>query len=204
MRACGRVDRQRQIDKEFAEEEPAAAVLVDQAGVLADPAQAGIARQRALEHRRGIDEHAVPEGTDVTGDVVRELLQAVAHQLVVVAAQRVARDVGTLGVVQGGPRLGIFLGAVVQPDRNHPHRAGQQFLRPRAHCTVPRHPLHRSVQALAQPIGQVCLVLAQLDAADAAALETGLPRKLANAQRQLRQVGGGNGFGHGASIESPA
>ena len=43
------------------------------------------------------------------GDVVRELLQAVAHQFVVVAAQRVARDVGALAVAQVVPRGGVVL-----------------------------------------------------------------------------------------------
>src|SRR5690606_13673552 len=68
VRGGRRVDRQRQVDIDFAEEEPRAAVLVDQAGVLADPAQAGVARQRALEPRRRVDEHAVAERTDLLAD----------------------------------------------------------------------------------------------------------------------------------------
>ena len=76
MRARRRVDRQRQVDVDLAEEEPRAAVLVDQAGVLADPAQARVARERAFEHRRRIDEHAMPERPDLAGDAVGQLLQA--------------------------------------------------------------------------------------------------------------------------------
>src|SRR3546814_2175299 len=59
VRGRRRIDRQRQVDVDFAEEEPRAAVRVDQAGVLADPAQARVARQRAFEHRGGIDRKSV-------------------------------------------------------------------------------------------------------------------------------------------------
>ena len=38
--------------------------------MLANPAKAGIARQCALQHRRGIDEHAVAERPDVGGNGV--------------------------------------------------------------------------------------------------------------------------------------
>ena len=65
-----RVHRQRQVDVDLAEEEPRAAVLVDQAGVLADPAEPGVARQRALEHRRRVDEHAMAERPHGLGDAV--------------------------------------------------------------------------------------------------------------------------------------
>src|SRR5690606_22154205 len=62
MRAGRRIHRQRQVQVNLAEEEPGAAVLVDQAGVLADPAQPGVAPQCALQHRRRVHEHAVAEG----------------------------------------------------------------------------------------------------------------------------------------------
>jgi hypothetical protein len=47
---CARrfVQRQRQIGVDLAEEKPASGITIDQAGVLADPAQAGIARKRTL------------------------------------------------------------------------------------------------------------------------------------------------------------
>src|SRR3546814_12432256 len=48
MVAGGRVDRQRQVQVDLAEEEPAAAILVHQAGVLADPAQAGVDRKSGV------------------------------------------------------------------------------------------------------------------------------------------------------------
>jgi epoxyqueuosine reductase len=41
---------------------------------------------------------------------------------------------------------------------------------------VARHPVHRAVQALREPVAQVRFVLAEVHAADAAALETGLAR----------------------------
>ena len=44
------IDRQRDIDVDLADEEPRTAVAIDQAGVLADPAQPGVARQCAFQH----------------------------------------------------------------------------------------------------------------------------------------------------------
>ncbi len=53
------VDGQGQICVQLAEEEPGAGALVQQVGVLADPAQARIARQRLLQNRRAVDEDPV-------------------------------------------------------------------------------------------------------------------------------------------------
>src|SRR5690606_22110418 len=106
------VHRQRQVGEQLAEEEPAAAAAVDQATVLADPAQAGIAGQGAFQYRSRIHEHAVAEVADLRGDAVGQLLQALAQQLVVVAAQGVAGDVGAFTVGKGGPGPGVVAGAV--------------------------------------------------------------------------------------------
>ena len=51
VRAGGLVHRQRQVGEDLADEEIRAGVARDQVGVLADPAEAGVARQRLLQHR---------------------------------------------------------------------------------------------------------------------------------------------------------
>ena len=48
--------------QKFSEEEPTAAGLVDEAGILADPAKAGFAGIAALEQWSGVDTDAVVEG----------------------------------------------------------------------------------------------------------------------------------------------
>ena len=55
----GRVDRQRQVGEYLAEEEPGTVLPVEQVGVLADPAEPRIARERLLEHRRAVGECAI-------------------------------------------------------------------------------------------------------------------------------------------------
>ena len=82
-----------EVQIDLAEEEIRAGVAVDQIGVLADPAQAGIARQRLFENRGAVGECAMAEGADGRGDPVAELLQARAQDLVVVAAERIAGNV---------------------------------------------------------------------------------------------------------------
>src|SRR5688572_26065018 len=49
------VRRKGKVADDLGEEQPGAMLLVDQAGVLADPSQAGILREDALLHRTGID-----------------------------------------------------------------------------------------------------------------------------------------------------
>src|SRR5207249_5262319 len=68
--ARGRIHRQGQVDIKFAEKKPRTRILADQIGVLADPAQASIARERLLQHRRGIDEGAIAERADLRSDAV--------------------------------------------------------------------------------------------------------------------------------------
>ena len=151
----------------------------------------------------------MPERTDDLGDAVGEALQSLAHQLVVVAAQRVARDVGAFAVVQRRPGF-VAVASVIQADRNHAHRAGMQFVRARAQLAVACHPVHRSVEPLREPVAQIRFVLAEFHAGDAAALETELARQFAHARRECAVVGRGVGQGGGeyggvhgiASIES--
>src|SRR5688572_13702472 len=189
VRARRRVDRQRQVGVDLAEEEPAAGAAVDQAAVLADPAQARVAGERALEHRRRIGEHAVAERTGVGGDAVGELLQPAAQHLVVVAAQRVARDVRPFAVGERAPRVRVVAGAVVHARGDHPQRAGDEFVGARALVTVPRHVVHRPVLALREPVAQVRLVVAEFDAGDADLLEAEFAAPLLDAFGEGGQVG---------------
>ena len=69
--ALRRIDRQRQVGVELAEEEEAARALVDQVGVLADPAEPGLLGDGLLEHRCAVGEGAVAERADVLGDAAR-------------------------------------------------------------------------------------------------------------------------------------
>src|SRR3546814_9750576 len=87
MRAGRRVHWQRQVGKDLTEEKPGAVAAVDQATVFADPAEPGITRQCAFQHRRRVDKHAIAEAADCRADAVGQLLQPASHQLVVVAAE---------------------------------------------------------------------------------------------------------------------
>src|SRR3546814_18104022 len=81
-------------------------------------------------------------------------------------------------------------------------RSGDQLGRARALVAVPGHPFHRAVQAVGEPVAQVLLVLAQLDARAAAALEARLAGERADPQRERGGVGGGGtggGLGPGSA-----
>ncbi len=86
----GGVHRQGQVGVEFAQEEQAAGLLIHQHGVLAEPADAGLLCQGALHHRGGVDEGAIAELADFLLDLLGQIGQSLAHQLVVITPQRVA------------------------------------------------------------------------------------------------------------------
>src|SRR5690606_31498822 len=94
-----------------------------------------------------------------------------------------------LTVAQGLPCLLVVASPVVQADRDHPQRSRYQLGRARSRITMARHPLHRSVKTLRKPVAQVRLVITQLDATDAAALEPEFTGKLADAPRESGIVG---------------
>src|SRR5437763_218741 len=103
--AGGLVRRQRQVRQDLAGKEPGAAMARDEVGVLADPAESGVAGERLLEHRRGIDAHPVAEWPDVLLKLRGEPGESASQRLVVVASQRVARHVAEPRVVEHRLRI---------------------------------------------------------------------------------------------------
>ena len=55
------------------------ALAVEQIGVLADPAEPGIARERFLEHRCAVDERAIADEPTAARDAIGELVRAAAR-----------------------------------------------------------------------------------------------------------------------------
>jgi len=84
-----RVGGQWQIAVDLAEKTPGA-LLRQQQRMLAAPAEAGLLRKMHFHDRRRIREDAVAERTGQRADRRGQSLQTVAHDLVVVAALRVA------------------------------------------------------------------------------------------------------------------
>jgi hypothetical protein len=112
---------QREVHVNLAEKKIRAGVAVDQIGVLADPAQAGVAGQGLLQYRRAVREDTVAEGPHRVLYAVAELLQARAHELVIIAAQGVARYIAQARVGEGGPGIGGFLGPVIHAYADAAH-----------------------------------------------------------------------------------
>ncbi|MNN16508.1 hypothetical protein D3C81_1296490 [compost metagenome] len=189
FRAVRWIDRQRQVGEQFAEEEVAAGLAVQHQGVLADPAEPGLFGDGLFQHRRAVDEGAVAERADGRLHALGQLLQALADQLVVVAAQRVARDVGFL---RGGedfrhPRIAR---QVVHAQRNHPQGAGNQLVRAPALAAVGAHVVHLTVIAGLQPALQVRAVGFQVETADADLLEAELAPPVLYVLGDIVEVGG--------------
>jgi hypothetical protein len=162
----GRIHGQGQVGEELAQHELRAGGRVDEVGVLADPAEAGVARERLLHHGPGVHEGAVAEGTDAPLERIRELLQSWAQDAVVVAAEGVARDVGAAGIGEHG--------CGGRPGREAVHayaddalRAGDELGGPAAPAAVARHELHGALAALGEPSLEAGLVRGEVGAGDA-------------------------------------
>jgi hypothetical protein len=93
--------------------------------------------------------------------------QTTAQGFVIVAAQRVARDIGRCGVLQLRNAVGHWLRQVIAADRNNRERARHQSRRPTPFAVVGGQPRHLAVVVAGEPILQTGLVGAQIDAGDA-------------------------------------
>src|SRR5690348_2282340 len=91
----GLVAGQRQVGVDLAQEEPRAGAIEEER-VLAAPAEAALARELDLHHRRRIGEHPIAERPRFRGDAVAELLQSAANELVIVAPPGVTRYHGII------------------------------------------------------------------------------------------------------------
>ena len=97
---AGVVDGQRQVRVDLAEKKIRAHFAREQQRVLAAPAETRLRGERHFEHRCAVGEDAISEVAYLVGDAVGEPLQARAQDLVIVATERVAGDVGAFAVVQ--------------------------------------------------------------------------------------------------------
>ncbi len=168
---------QRQVGVDLAEEEVRARVTRQEQRVLAAPAEARLGRERDFEHRRAVGEDAITERPDFRRDAVDETREAGAQHLVVVAPERIPRDVGARRI--GERRLCVrTAGPVVHPRRDDAKRAGHELGGTRARGAVARHVRHVAVTAGGEPALQMLLGLAELGVGDADFLEAELAAPL--------------------------
>ena len=184
VRRLRRRRRQRQVGVDLAQEKPRALVARQQQRVLAAPAEAGLRGQRHLEHRRAVGEHAIAEIADLVANRRGEPLQPAAQDLVVIAAQRIARDerLARIGEhVRGRARRGR---QVVHPRRDHANRAGNELGRPGARGAVACHVIHVAVTARGQPLQQPRFFLGEFGVGDADFLEAQCAAPMRNLRRE--------------------
>src|SRR5690606_14341710 len=122
-------------------------------------------------------------------DALRELLQAFAHHLVIVAPERVARHVGAPAVPQGLDGVRGLREPVVHARADHAHGPGHELRRPRPLHAVPLHVFELAVPTELEPAPQPRLVIAKVDAADADLREAELGGPLADLALERSKLG---------------
>ncbi len=135
--------------------------------MLADPAETRVTRERLLEHRRAVDERAEPARARALLDRAGEPGEPRAQHLVIVAAERVARDVAAPWVREHAARLARALRPVVHARRDHAHGAVDELGGAGALAAVPAHVFHGAVAPCGEPFVEPALVGGEVDAADA-------------------------------------
>ena len=182
MRLGRGVERQGQIGEDLTEEEVGASVALEQQSVLASPAQSAAAGELDFKYRRGVGEH--PEGMgDGSRDALRQLLQALAQHLVIIASQRITRHVGKAAI--GQHRLCIGRSRpVIEARADHPPRAGHELRGAGALHAVAQHIIHLAMKTGLQPGGQAGFGRAEIDIGHTNRTEAQFERPLADACEQ--------------------
>ncbi len=191
------VRRQRQIGVNLAEQEAGPGLAVEQQRVLADPAEPGVARHRTLQRRCTVGEHTVSVRSDLFFDAGAQALEPAAQELVIIAAQCVAGDVGTPAV--GKQRPGVVNGRpAIHPYADDADGPLVQGVRPSSLLGIARHVLHAGMMAGGQPAAQVDQIFVQGQAGNAGIGESEFQRPFADA---AGEVGAQDGVIQGRMIQ---
>ena len=166
VRARRWIDGQREIGVNLTQEKPRTGVARDEIGVFADPAESGIACDRLLEDRSGVDVHAITERTDAILDAIGEILQGVTQDLVVVAPECVSGNVADVFRVQREVGVRRVARPIVEPYADGTNRTGLEFRRSRAARAMTRHVMHIAMSAFLEPAQQMPLVLGEFEMRD--------------------------------------
>ena len=128
------------------------------------------------------------EGADGFFDAVGQFLQPVAHQLVIIAAQGIARDEGLRGVVEHIPAIARLGCLVVDASADDTQRAGHQLRRSRAFRPMFCHIIHRAMPARRQPFQQPHFRLWHVHARDSHSLKAEFFSPRFNLRSELGRV----------------
>ena len=161
--------------------------------MLADPAQSGVAAERLFQHRSAVHKRPTACPGYRAFDALTQCFQSFTDELVVVAAQRVARDIGPIGIIKAGLHLRGGFAHVVHADGNRAQRTGLQGSGVGTQPGVACHVRHGAMAAIGQPLLQMLNIGVQIEAGDADRLETQFAGPLPNQGCNGVQIGG-HGF----------
>ena len=139
------------------------------------PADTRFRGELHFEHRCGIGEHSVAEGTGSFGDAIAKRLQARTQHLVVIAPSGVMSDRGALRLRYGA--LG-HLAQIVHSAGHDAQRARLQLGGASAQRAVALHVVHLAMPAAGEPFEEPWLGRRQVGIRDTDSLEAELPAPL--------------------------
>ena len=160
--------------------------------MLAAPAEPGFCRERDFEHRRAVGENAKPEPADVGGNPFCKLREPPSEHFVVIAAERVARDVRAMRIVEDRVRGLRARGPVIEPRGNDANGARDEFRRSCAGHAVASHIIHFAVASGVEPVHELQLFGGKVGVGHADRLEAKFmsPRPDLRSQRSPIAIGG--------------
>ena len=140
---------------------------MDQIGVLADPAQPGLFRQRFFQNRGAISKGSITEGADEVLDPPDQRLQAISEYLVIVPSERVTRYECLIGLFKTRNYLCPALWQVVHANTDDSDRTRQQLIRAATPGAMAGHVVQFTVETVIQPLLQAFFGLSQINIANA-------------------------------------
>ena len=166
----------------------------------ADPSQARIAGERLLQNRRAVDADAIAEGPDARRHGACKFGERAPHELVIVAAQGVARHVAARAIGERARRFACLRGPVVHAHADATHGAGRELVGAAPLRAVALHVVHLAVEARREPIVQMPLVAAEFDMGDTQCVKAHAARQDLQVLFDSGKVDRGGSVRHKASI----
>ncbi len=171
---AGRVGGHLEVGDELAQEEPGALLRVQQAGVLAERAEAGRRGPGLLRDRSGVDVGARLERAGLREQPLAQPLEQRAHHVVVVVAPRVAGD--PAAAFRRLARVRVRR-VVLKPDREHGARPRERGAEIAAPGDLLLQIAHLTGVAAGDPLGEEREIRRRVGTREAGEVESGLERE---------------------------
>ncbi len=140
--------------------------------MFADPPESGFFGKWFFHDRCTIDKYAIADRSDSRLNPIRQFLQAFAQYFVIIPAECISGDVGTVPFLEYCRWRLFFIRKKVHPGGNNADRIRYECPRSAAPIAMPGHIIHFAVIFGFQPFLETTFRLSELDIRDSELLKS--------------------------------